>query len=84
MNHHYIDYMIRERRKEELEACERRRLLKSVHPSKTVLIRRAGTILSGAIQWFKELRPVRPFRPAWLPACVSNLQSGFQAKGGKR
>ena len=81
MNHHYIDYMIRERRREELEECKRRRLLKSVHPSRTGLIRRAGTIFSAAVQWFKELRPARP---AWLPACVSTLQSGFQARGGKR
>ena len=72
MNHHCIDYMIRERRREELEECERRRLLKSVCPSQTGLIRRAGTIISAAV------RPA-----AWLPACVSTLQSSFQAKGGR-
>lgn len=28
MNHHYIEYMIRERRREEIEACDRQRMLK--------------------------------------------------------
>ena len=81
MNHHYIDYMIRERRREELEECERRRLLMSARSSKAGLIRRAGTAFSAAIQRLKELRPRRP---AWLPACVSTLPSGFQARGVKR
>jgi len=40
MNFHYIDYMIKERTKIELEACERQRLLNSAGYSQTALIRR--------------------------------------------
>ena len=40
MNFHYIDYMIKERIRTELEACERQRLLNSVSYSQTDLIRR--------------------------------------------
>jgi phosphoserine phosphatase len=29
MNYHYIDYMIKERQREELDACERLRTLRS-------------------------------------------------------
>lgn len=81
MNYHYIDYMIRERRSDELEECERRRLLRSARSSPTGLIRRAGTAFSAAIKRLKELRPARP---AWLPAGVTTLPSGFPARGGKR
>ena len=41
MNFHYIDYMIRERRREELETSERLRLLNSAGNSQTVLMRKA-------------------------------------------
>ena len=48
MNHNYIDYMIKERREEEIADCERRRLLKA-----------AGYSPAGPVQWavsvFKSL-----------------------------
>lgn len=30
MNHHYIDYMLRERRKQEMEECKRMMMLRAV------------------------------------------------------
>ena len=57
MNYHYIDYMIRERRREELEECERRRLLKSSGTSQTGWIPWARRIFSNAVERLKEIRP---------------------------
>ena len=48
MNFHYIDYMITERRREELEACARQRLLKAAGYSQTAMIRKGFTNLVNA------------------------------------
>jgi len=39
MNYHYIDYMIKERHRDEREACERKRLLNGADKNRTGLIR---------------------------------------------
>lgn len=50
MNFHYIDYMIRERRREELETSERLRLLNSAGNSQSDLMRKACSGLVNTIR----------------------------------
>jgi len=50
MNFHYIDYMIKERRRAELEACERQRLLNSAGYSQTTLIGRGFNNLANTVR----------------------------------
>lgn len=66
MNYHYIDYMIRERRREELEACERQRLLNSAGYSQKAMIRKGFTNLVNAFrrlttQWSLDYRRIYPY-----------------------
>ena len=66
MNFHYIDYMIKERRREELEACERQRLLNSAGYSQTVLISTSFSNLVNALrcqitQWSLNYRRLYPY-----------------------
>ena len=79
MNHNYIDYMIKERREEEIAECERRRLLKA-----------AGYSPAGPVQWavrgfnsLIELIRVRACkrRSLHLRACMSTVNSITQPKG---
>ena len=53
MNYHYIDYMIKERQRDELEACERQRLLNSAAYNQTGLIR---MICNGIVDAVHRLR----------------------------
>ena len=78
MNYHYIDYMIKERQRDEIDACERRRLLKSAGYSQKGLSHWLGTIFGTIGQHLKELRLVPPKR---LHTCVSMVQSVVQTKG---
>lgn len=50
MNYHYIDYMIKERQREELEECERRRLLKSAGYDQEGLIQKTGSGFLNAVR----------------------------------
>ena len=50
MNYHYIDYMIKERRRAELEECERQRLLNSAGYSQAALISKAFGDLANAVR----------------------------------
>jgi hypothetical protein len=53
MNYHCIDYMIKERQREELEACARRRLLKSAGHSQGGLVHMAK---SGFLSTVRRLK----------------------------
>ena len=55
MNFHYIDYMIKECRRAELEACERRRSLNSAGYSQTALIHRGFTNLVNTVRRVTKL-----------------------------
>ena len=81
MNYHYIDYMIKERQRNEIEECERRRMLKSAGYSQKVLSHWLDTIFSKIVQHLKELRLTPSKR---LPTCVSTVQSVVQIKGVRR
>ena len=79
MNHNYIDYMIKERREEEIADCERRRLLKA-----------AGYSPAGPVQWavsgfnsLIELIRVRVCkrRSPHLRACMSMVNSITHSEG---
>ena len=81
MNYHYIDYMIRERQREELKVCERRRLLKSAGYSETGLFHWINNVVSKAVQRMKKLRLNPPKR---LPICFSMTHRVVQTKGGRQ
>lgn len=68
MNFHYIDYMNRERRREELEKCERWRLLNSTGYSKPILIHEVCRDLFNA---FHSLIKQRFFGHRQLQPCGS-------------
>ena len=68
MNLHYIDYMIKERRREELEECERRRLLNSASYSQPILIHEVFRDLFNA---FHRLIKHWPFGHRRLQPCGS-------------
>lgn len=68
MNLHYIDFMIKERRREELEECERRRLLNSAGYSQRVLIHEVFRDLFNA---FHRLIKQRAFGHRRLQPCGS-------------
>ena len=59
MNYHYIDYMIKERQREELEACERWRTLRSVGYHQESLIRKIGSGILNAVRRSKEQKLFR-------------------------
>ncbi len=62
MNYHYIDYMIKERRREELEACEKQRLLNSAGYSKKAMIRKGFTDLVNALRRLTTPRTLNHLR----------------------
>ena len=54
MNHHYIEYMIREQRREEIEACNRLRMLKHAGHLDTGFVMRLRIVVSRGIKMWKE------------------------------
>ena len=78
MNPHYIDYMIRERRREELEACQRRRLLNSAGRQQSGLLHQIGKTFRNTVRRLKEKR-VSPERRPHL--CFSIAHSVAHTKG---
>ena len=54
MNHYYIEFMIKERRRDEREECERRRLLKPVGHSHPGPMQKAGNIFVGMVRRIRE------------------------------
>jgi hypothetical protein len=78
MNPHYIDYMIRERQREELEACQRRRLLNSAGRQQPGLLHQIGKTFRHTVRRLKEKRvsPERRMHP-----CFSILNSVARTKG---
>lgn len=54
MNHYYIEFMIKERRRDEREECERRRLLKPVVHSHPGPMQKAGNIVVGMVRRIRE------------------------------
>ncbi len=54
MNYHYIEYMIKEQRKEEVEECNRLRLLKRAGYSHTSWIKRMFVAISKKNSFWKD------------------------------
>ncbi len=54
MNHHYMEYMIRERRREEIEACNRLRMLKHAGQLDAGFMGRLRIAVSRRIKLWKE------------------------------
>jgi hypothetical protein len=54
MNYHYIEYMIKERRKEEVEECKRIRLLKRAGYTRTGCMERMLVAISKKISFRKD------------------------------
>ena len=54
MNHHYIEFMIKERQKEEREECERRRLLRDADLSNAGLVRKISCCFASLICRYKK------------------------------
>jgi hypothetical protein len=78
MNLHYIDYMIRERRREELKECERRRLLNSAGYSQSILIQKICRDLFNA---FLRLLKKRSFSNRQLQPCSSMAKVVARTEG---
>jgi hypothetical protein len=78
MNFYYIDYMIRERRREELEECERLRLLNSTGYSQSILIHQVCRDLFNA---FHRLLKKRSFGHWRLQPCGSMPKVVAQTEG---
>ena len=81
MNYHYIDYMIKERQREELEACDRRRLLKSAGHYKPGLIHKIGKVFLNTVRRLKENQTLRHGR---LRLCFSSSTNLAQTKGNSQ
>ena len=79
MNHNYIDYMIKERREEEIAECERRRLLKAAGYSPAGPVQWAVNALNSLIMLIRVRADRR--RSLHLRACVSMVNSITQPKG---
>lgn len=73
MNYHYIDYMIRERQRGELEAWERKRLLNSAAYNQTGLIR---MICNGIVNAIHHLRKKRSITSR-LPQSYCSIDKDF-------
>ncbi len=54
MNHHYIEYMIKERRREEIVACNRLRMLKHAGHLDAGFVGRLRIAVSRGIKLWKE------------------------------
>jgi hypothetical protein len=80
MNYYYIDYMVKERQKEVLDACKRRRLLNTVSAPQEGLIRRASNF---AVNTFCHIKGPWIFRCRRLYPCFF-LAQGFVMKIGRR
>ena len=78
MNYHYIEYMLKERQREELEACERRRLLEAAGHPQAGLIHKAFSGLTNFVRRFKEQQTLRHKR---LHACVSMVHKVAEPHG---
>ncbi len=78
MNLHYIDYMNRERRREELGECERRRLLNSVGYSQPILIHE---VCRDLINLFLRLIKQRIYGQRRLQPCGSMPKAVAQTEG---
>ncbi len=59
MNHHYIEYMVRERRREEIEACNRMRMLRSAGYLDAGFLKRLSIAITRVIKMWRE-RILRP------------------------
>lgn len=81
MNYHYIDYMIKERQRDELEACERKRLLKSTTSNQTGLIR---MICNGIVDAVHRLIKQRSIRSWLLHPCYSRVRGFVRTRGEAR
>ncbi len=81
MNYHYIDCMIKERQREELEACERRRMLRSAGYHQETLIRKIGSGIVNAVRRLKEQKVYR-FRRLHPSYSMANNVVGTKG-GGK-
>lgn len=79
MNYHYIDYMIKERQRDELEACERRRLLNSAAYNQTGLMRMICNRIADAVNRLRKLCSNKS-RPRH-PRC--SIVSGFVRTRGE-
>lgn len=81
MNYHYIDYMIKERQRDELEACERKRLLNSTASNQTGLIR---MICNGIVDAVHRLIKQRSIRSWLLHPCCSIVRGFVRTRGEAR
>ncbi|MGI9536878.1 MAG: hypothetical protein ACR2PB_07395 [Desulfocapsaceae bacterium] len=74
MNHHYIDYMIRQRQLEEIEDCERRRMLRAGGYDNNVMIHRIASklngLVSGVIGFHGKRRRILPIGFALINSVV--------------
>jgi hypothetical protein len=79
MNYHYIDYMIKERQRDELEACERKRLLKTASQQQPSFTR---MICNGVVEACKRLRNNHSTRSRLHDRSIA--KAGARARGGVR
>ena len=57
MNYHYIEYMLKERKEEEIKACQRARMLKAANYSGGGLAQRVwSAVMDTACQWMPEIK----------------------------
>ena len=63
MNHYYIEFMIKERRRDEREECEKQRLLKPVGHSHPGPMQKAGNIVVGMVRRIRERMELRNAHP---------------------
>ncbi|MFW2368844.1 MAG: hypothetical protein ACN4GW_20700, partial [Desulforhopalus sp.] len=74
-------YMLRERQRDELEACERKRLLNSAAYNQTGLIR---MICNGIVDAVHRLRKQRYSKTRLLHPCCSIVRDFVRTRGGAR
>jgi len=78
MNYHYIEYMLKEQKKEEIEACERMRLLKAAGYSGGGMEQQAWyAVTDKARQWLFEIRS----RLVRYGYCLLHRKFAIQIKG---
>ncbi len=71
MNHHYIEYMIRERRREEIEASDRQRILKRAGYNDAGFLQRLKLAVIRKIKLWKE----HVLHPGKLPLRFSSRRN---------
>lgn len=79
MKYHYIHYMIKEQQREELEACERRRMLKSAGYHHEGLIHKIG---SGFLNAVRRLKEQQLYRFRQLDSSFSMVNNIARTRGG--